>query len=112
MRDGKGKRMNYKEKILEHAIANVLTDAMSYPKNLGHHILGENLSGLIDTTKQAVVDTGLYIIDNDYMLAHEQVSRVEVIEDIGRAYVKYGVGDVITAIQDDGRTLKLFLRTN
>lgn len=104
--------MNYKEKVLEHAIANVLANALNYPENLSPHVLGVNLRGLIDTTKQAVVDTGLYIIDNDYMLAHEQVSRVELIEDSGRAYVKYGVGDVITALQDNGRTLKLFLRTN
>lgn len=104
--------MNYKEKTLEHAIANALTNALNYPEGLSHHVLGAHLGKLIDTTKQAVVDTGLYIIDNDYMLAHEQVSRVEVIDGVGRAYVKYGVGDVITALQDDGRTLKLFLRTN
>jgi hypothetical protein len=104
--------MNYKEKILEHAIANAITNASNYPEGLAHHVLGTNMSKTVDAVKDAVSGTGLVIVDTDYMLAHEQVSRVEVIEDIGRAYVKYGVGDVITAIQDDGRTLKLFLRTN
>jgi len=104
--------MNYKEKILEHAIANALTNAENYPKNVTPHVLGTNMKKTIDVVKEAVVNTGLYIIDNDYMLAHEQVTRVELIENVGRAYVQYGVGDVITALQDDGRTLKLFLRTN
>ena len=104
--------MNYKEKTLEHAIANVLTNALNYPEGLSHHVLGRDLSGLIKTTKEAVTNTGLYIIDNDYMLAHEQVTRVEVIDNFGRVYGGYGVGDVQTALQDNGRTLKLFLRSN
>lgn len=41
----------------------------------------------------------------------ERVTRVEVIDDTGRAYVKYleegeGVGYML---QDDGRTLKVFI---
>lgn len=104
--------MNYKEKVLEHAIANVLTNALNYPVGVGHHVLGSDLSKLVRLTKKAVVGTGLYIADDDYMLAHEQVNRVELIDSGGRAYVKYDVGDVRTALQDDGRTLKLFLRSN
>lgn len=104
--------MNHKEKILEHAIANVLTNALNYPEGLSHHVLGRDLSGLIKTTKEAVVNTGLYIVGDNYLQAHEQVTRVELIENSGRAYVKYGVADVITALQDDGRTLKLFLRSS
>jgi hypothetical protein len=103
---------NYKEKALENAIANVLTNAVNYPEGLRAYVLGANLRGLIDTTKEAVVNTGLYIIDDEYMLAHEKVTRVELITGVDRAYVKYGVGDVITALQDGGRTLKLFLKEN
>lgn len=102
--------MNYKEKILEHAIANVLTNSANFPEGVAHRVLGMDMSKTIGAVKEAVTNTGLYIIDNDYMLAHEQVNRVEVIDNNGRAYVKYGVGDVITHLQDDGRTLKLFLR--
>lgn len=104
--------MNYKEKILEHAIANALTNASNYPENVGVRVLGTNMVKTIDVVKEAVVGTGLVIVDTDYMLAHEQVTRVELIENSGRAYVKYGVGDVITALQDNGRTLKLFLRSS
>ena len=38
-----------------------------------------------------------------------RVSRVEVIDNKGRAYVKYDVTEVSYVLQDDGRTLKLFL---
>jgi hypothetical protein len=38
-----------------------------------------------------------------------RVDRVEVIDNQGRAYVKLGVQEVSYTLQDDGRTLKLFL---
>lgn len=38
-----------------------------------------------------------------------KLSRVEVIDDSGRAYVKYTKGDVRIARQDDDRTLKVFI---
>lgn len=39
----------------------------------------------------------------------ESVTRVEIIDNHGRSYVKWGLRDVQIQIQDDGRTLKLFL---
>ena len=51
-------------------------------------------------------------LTEDYLMAHEAVTRVELIEDSGRAYVKYGATDVVTSIQDQGRTLKIFLRNS
>ena len=38
-----------------------------------------------------------------------EVNRVEVIDNTGRAYVKYNVQAVVADFQDDGKTLKLFL---
>lgn len=38
----------------------------------------------------------------------KSVTRIEVISNSGREYVKYGCKDVEPQIQDDGRTLKLF----
>lgn len=38
-----------------------------------------------------------------------RVSRVEVIDNKGRAYVKHDVQEVSYVLQDNGRTLKLFL---
>lgn len=37
------------------------------------------------------------------------VTRFEVIDQTGRAYVVYGV-DVSMSIQDEGRTLKIFVK--
>ena len=45
----------------------------------------------------------------DYLMAHEKVTRVEVIDETGRVYVRYGATNVVTALQDNGRTLKVFL---
>ena len=39
-----------------------------------------------------------------------KVTRVEIIDENGRSYVKYGVTDVEFSLQDDDRTLKIFLK--
>jgi hypothetical protein len=39
-----------------------------------------------------------------------KVTRFEVIDESGRVYVKYGV-EVELSYQDDGRTLKVFVRS-
>lgn len=38
-----------------------------------------------------------------------KVTRVEVIDSSGRSYIKYDVKDVSISLQDDERTLKVFL---
>jgi hypothetical protein len=38
-----------------------------------------------------------------------KVNRVEVIDNTGRAYVKYNVTGGSIELQDDGETLKLFV---
>jgi hypothetical protein len=40
---------------------------------------------------------------------YDSVTRVEVIDESGRAYVKYGVQKVELSIQDDFKTLKIFI---
>lgn len=37
------------------------------------------------------------------------VNRIEVIDETGRAYTNYKVDGLTTCLQDDGRTLKLFI---
>jgi len=39
----------------------------------------------------------------------DTVTRVEVIDNDGRRYVKYNVTDVELSLQDDERTLKVFV---
>jgi hypothetical protein len=41
--------------------------------------------------------------------ALEKVTRVEVIDESGRAYTCYNAENVVMQLQDDGRTLKLFV---
>jgi hypothetical protein len=41
-----------------------------------------------------------------------KVTRLEVIDENGRSYVKYGITDVEFSLQDDGRTLKLFVKVD
>jgi hypothetical protein len=51
-------------------------------------------------------------LSNDWFLqqAFPKVTRVEVIDSSGRSYVKYDVSDVSISLQDDDRTLKVFLK--
>jgi len=39
----------------------------------------------------------------------ETVTRVEVIDSCGRAYGAFNLGGIVLSIQDDQRTLKVFL---
>ncbi len=48
----------------------------------------------------------------DDFVALNDVNRVEVIDEKGRSYVKYTTGSVKLALQDDGRTLKIFISKN
>jgi len=49
-------------------------------------------------------------IDPWSSINYEDVTRVEVIDAEGRAYVKTNVACVVTDLQDDGRTLKVFIK--
>ena len=42
----------------------------------------------------------------------ETVTRVEVIDSCGRAYVQHNVHGITLSIQDDQRTLKLFIEAD
>ena len=45
---------------------------------------------------------------DDTTVAFPKVTRVEVIGN-GREYTKYGVRNVWASVQDDGRTVKIFI---
>lgn len=44
------------------------------------------------------------------MIDFGKVTRVEVIDNTGRAYVKHNVQSVVYQLQDEDRTLKLFVQ--
>jgi len=45
-----------------------------------------------------------------YSIPLPEVTRVEVIDSMGRSYTCYGATGVEIDIQDDGKTLKIFLK--
>jgi len=46
---------------------------------------------------------------DEYMVNPPLISRLEVIDDNGRSYVNVDVESIQNSIQDDGRTLKIFV---
>tara|TARA_R110002074_G_scaffold25215_1_gene74908 strand:+ start:1705 stop:1908 length:204 start_codon:yes stop_codon:yes gene_type:complete len=53
------------------------------------------------------ITAGEYMDDNN-IINYPEVSRLEVIDD-GRELVKYDLKNVQISIQDDGRTMKIFV---
>ena len=52
-----------------------------------------------------------YVVPNgDYIKSYPLINRVEVIGQNGREYVQYDCSNVQISQQDEGRTLKVFLR--
>ena len=48
--------------------------------------------------------------NGDFLKNYPEVTRVEVITDDGREFVRYDCHNVQVSLQDDGRTLKVFLK--
>lgn len=51
-------------------------------------------------------------LDNSWFAQHAfpKVTRVEVIDSSGRSYMTYNASQVSISVQDDERTLKVFLK--
>ena len=49
--------------------------------------------------------------NGDFLKSYPDVTRVEVIGNDGREFVHYGCSNVKVSLQDDGRTIKVFLYT-
>jgi small nuclear ribonucleoprotein (snRNP)-like protein len=47
--------------------------------------------------------------NGDFLKNYPDVTRVEVITNDGREFVRYGCSNVQVSLQDDGRTLKVSL---
>ncbi len=47
--------------------------------------------------------------NGDFLKNYPGVTRVEVITNDGREFVRYGCSNVQVSLQDDGRTIKVFL---
>jgi hypothetical protein len=49
--------------------------------------------------------------NGDFLKSYPDVTRVEIIGNDGREFVHYGCSNVKVSLQDDGRTIKVFLYT-
>ncbi len=47
---------------------------------------------------------------SDFIESYPDITRVEVITDDGREFVRYDCSNVQVSLQDEGRTLKVFLK--
>lgn len=47
--------------------------------------------------------------NGDFLYSYPQVTRVEVITNNGREFVRYECSNVQISLQDDGQTVKVFL---
>jgi hypothetical protein len=48
----------------------------------------------------------------DYVYSDSNITRVDVIDNLGRSYTNYKANRVDIAVQDEGRTLKVFVTEN
>ena len=55
-------------------------------------------------------DVDYYAPNGDYIKSYPLINRVEVIGKNGREYVQYDCSNVQISEQDEGRTLKVFLK--
>jgi len=51
----------------------------------------------------------LELPNGDFLKSYPEVTRVELITNWGREIVKLGCSDVKVCLQDDGRTIKVFM---
>jgi septum formation topological specificity factor MinE len=51
----------------------------------------------------------LQLPNGDFLRYYPEVTRVEVITNIGRKYVQHECSNVNVSLQDDGQTIKVFL---
>ena len=61
-------------------------------------------------TETYPVTEDIYLPNGDFLKQYPEVTRVEVITNNGHEFVRYDCSDVQMSLQDDGRTIKVFLK--
>lgn len=97
------------EETVKRALTRVLTNLGNYPFEAQGQLWGRDLSKVIGEATEAVMVSGAVETVDDLFMK-PLVTRVEVIDGTGRAYVNMNATEVVTALQDGGKTLKIFLR--
>ena len=68
------------------------------------------MTDLIERMKEALLRLQVERANAVIAAQMGKVNRVEVIDNKGRAYTKYNVEGVYCQLQDDGKTLKVFVQ--
>lgn len=90
------------------ALGAVLTNVFNYPEDVQARLLGASLTMVIDAATEAVIGSGA-VETVDSLFGRPCVDRVEVIDASGRSYVNMDARDVVSSLQDGGKTLKVFV---
>jgi hypothetical protein len=61
-------------------------------------------------TETYPVTEDIYLPNGDFLKQYPEVTRVEVITNNGHEFVRYECSDVQMSLQDNGRTIKVFLK--
>lgn len=99
--------------LLEHTIVDrevrlhdMLEQYQAFLQAAGYHFKeGDYLSCVNDDDDEETFK----VADMDNLLVPQEITRLEVIDEKGRSYVNMDVQTIATSVQDDGRTLKLFV---
>jgi hypothetical protein len=82
------------------AAADCLDDATS----------AHTLYAISDELNENEMPEEIQMPNGDFLRNYSNVTRVEVITDDGREFVRYDCRNVQVSLQDDGRTIKVFLK--
>lgn len=73
-----------------------------------HNLPDKDDAPWLDTTYDGFKD--YHMTNGDFINSYPDVTRVEVIGSYGREYVRYECSNVQVSLQDNGQTIKVFLK--
>lgn len=110
-----------KEKIKDAVVENIVNQFVER-SNVGVEKYGKtldqnNTDDFLQHLKEELMDATLYVqkvqdLKKENGLDCSQVTRVEIIDQNGRVYTEYDVNNVEVHMQDNNRTMKIFLTNN
>jgi hypothetical protein len=92
------------------AAIRAIVDELSYGSNNKSVVDKDSLLTIVDELKENEMPNDIQAVNGDFLRNFPNVTRVEVITDDGREFVRYDSSNVQVSLQDDGRTVKVFLK--
>lgn len=106
-----------KDSIVESVISQFSERSKVGIEKYGTTLEENNNDDFLQHLKEELMDATLYVEklqsqNKENTLDSTQVTRVEVIDQNGRVYTEYDVNNVEIHMQDNNRTMKIFLTNN